>query len=218
MLKRRIASVAVGAGAIIAIAIPSAFGATLTYKITAGTAAKGSVTYSGKTAKGTASNPAIKFTDTTKNLPLGCNSGTASGSVKLGKAVAAAKAGTITKTTWSGCVGPNQLALTPKQSGTWYLNGAAKTATGKTKVFVSNVVANVSDSTGLCKFTVYGSADGVYNNATKSLAMAPRAGSGHQLKVKNASCLGLIANGDHVSFQGTYHITTPKGALKIVNS
>jgi hypothetical protein len=214
MFRRRVAQVAVAAGAIMAIAIPSAFGAALHYKITAGTTASGSVAYSGKTSK------AIVFTDKTSKTTLGCKAGTAAGVIKLGKSVAAAKAGTITKTTWTNCTGPGSIQLFPKQVGKWYLNGRGKTAKGNTPVFVNNVVANVADSSGsLCKFTVKGAADGVYHNATKTLTLAPVGGSGHVLKTYNVSgCFGLLNSGDVVTFKTTYKINTPKGALKILNS
>jgi len=213
MFTRRVAKVTVAAGAIMAIAIPSAFGATLSYKITAGGSLAGPVSYTGKTTK------AIVFTDTTSQQQLGCAGGTAAGSMKLGKAVAAAKAGTITKTTWKTCTGPGGIALNPKQVGTWYLNGRGKTVKGNTPVFVNGVKANVTNPQGLCSFTVTGAADGVYHNATQTLTLAPASKSGHKLTTSNVTgCLSLINNGDVVTFKTTYKITTSKGALKIVNS
>ncbi|HET6877656.1 MAG TPA: hypothetical protein VFH38_09020 [Jatrophihabitans sp.] len=214
MFTRKIATVAAAAGAAAIVAAPAAFAAGLTYNISAGTHHSGTAAYVGKTAKGTT----IKFSDTTSGLDLGCAGGTASGAVTLGRKVSASKAGTITKTTWKNCSGPGGLVLVPAQVGTWYLNGRGKTVNGNTPVYVSNVKANVaaSPTPSLCKFTVTGAADGVYHNGTHKLSLAPAKKSGHQLKVSNVTgCLGTINNGDIVTFQATYVISSTSGAIKI---
>lgn len=214
MFTRKIATVAAAAGAAAIVAAPAAFAAGLTYNIAAGTHHSGTAAYVGKTVKGTT----IKFRDVTTKLDMGCAGGTASGALKLGRRVAAAKAGTITKTTWRNCTGPGGLTLVPTQVGTWYLNGRGKTVKGNTPVYVSNVKAKVaaSPTASLCNFVVTGAADGAYHNATHRLSLAPARKSGHQLKVSNVhGCLGTINNGDTVTFKAVYAIASKAGKIKI---
>jgi hypothetical protein len=213
MMSRK-AAVVVAAGAAAAIAIPSAFAAAApTYKITAGSHKTGSTTYTSKT---TGASPQIHFTDNTSNQKLTCKNGTASGSVKLGAKVAAAKAGTIGKTSFVGCTGPQNLSLTVKQVGTWSLNGSGKVASGKAPVYIGNVKANVSGGNGLCKFTVTGAVNATYSNSAGTLAVKSTAA--HKLTISSANCLGIVNKGDVVSYTGTYKITAKDGKLAINNS
>lgn len=218
MINRRFAKsamVGVAASAAAITLAATAFAAVPTYKITAGTKTSGTINYLGK-ATGTSAKPAIQFNDATSGAQTRCVSATASGVMKLGAHISGTKAATITKTTWTKCTGPLGITLTPKQVGTWYLNGAARPVNGVTKVFISNVVANVTTSLPGCQFTVKGSADGTYTNSTGKLTLAPRAGTGHVLKASNAgSCAGQINNGDKLVFKGSYTITTAAGRIKI---
>ena len=201
MIRRKAAFVGIAAGAIALIAIPSALAAGTTYTIKAGTQKSGTVNYTATTDK-------IAFTDKTSGLALGCKSGTAAGAVTLGKKVAGNKVGTITKTTWKSCSGPNNIVLLPKQHGTWNLNATGATASGVTKAFVSNVNAVVKQkgAASLCTFTVTGASDGKYSNSTHKLTLSP---GSHKLKVSHVvgGCYGLISNGDTVTFKATYAFT-----------
>ncbi|HEY2298060.1 MAG TPA: hypothetical protein VGH43_10055 [Jatrophihabitans sp.] len=218
MINRRIAKTAMVGIAASAAAIglaATAFAAAPNYKITAGTKTSGTIAYTGK-ATGTSAKPAIQFNDASNGTQTRCVSATASGVMKLGAHVSGTRAATITKTTWTTCTGPLGLKLTPKQVGTWYLNGAARPVNGVTKVFISNVIANVTTSLSGCKFTVKGAADGTYTNSTGKLTLAPRTGSGHVLKASNVgNCVNQINNGDKLVFKGTYTVTTTAGKIKI---
>jgi hypothetical protein len=206
MIRRKAALVGIAAGAIAVLTIPSALAATPTYHITAGSKTSGTQSYTGTTKK-------ITFIDKNSGLHLGCKSGTAAGKVKLGKKVAAAKAGTIAKTTWKTCTGPLNTQLAPSQKGTWYINGNGKTKSGVTPVYVSHVKAVVKQkgAASNCTFTVSGSADGKYTNSTHKLALSPGV---HKLKVSHVigGCYTLINNGDRVTFKATYTLT---GKIKI---
>lgn len=216
MFRTRLTTVVIATGTIAVLAAPAALAAApVTYKVTAGRTVKGSVAYKGTTAKGTQAKPTVTFTDTRSSTTVGCTSGTASGTIKLGRRVAAAKMGTVTKTAYTSCTAVGGLVtLTQTQVGTWYLNGSGKTANGVTKVFISNVKAKISSTA--CSLTLTGSADATYTNSTGKLAVKPRAGSGHKLKASNVSgCSGLITNGDVIAFVGTFRVSTPKGKLSI---
>jgi hypothetical protein len=209
MIRRKAVIVGLAAGAAALIAIPAAFAAAgTTYTIKAGSKTSGSEAYKAKTDK-------IIFTDTTTKTPLQCSAGTASGDLSLGKKVAASKAATITKTTWTDCAGPGGLTLVPVQKGTWKLNASGKTSSGVTKVFVSNVTANVhaKGSPNLCKFTVTGSADGTFTNSSNNLTLKP---GSHKLKTsKVTGCLGQINNGDTVTFKATYKLAATDGTVSV---
>ena len=214
---RKTVMVGIAAGAAVGLVATAANAAVPTYKITAGSKTSGTTTYKGNAA-GTSSKPAIHFTDTTSGIATTCASGQANGTMKLGAHVSGTAAGNITTTKFNNCTGPGGLTLSTTQPPTskWTINGVARPVKGVTKVFIGNVTANVSTNIG-CKFTVKGSTDGTYNNTTGKLSVAPRSGSGHVLKASNAnaSCLGLVSNGDTLVFKGAYAVTTPTGKLKI---
>lgn len=214
---RKTVMVGIAAGAAVGLVATAANAAVPTYKITAGSKTTGTTNYSGK-ATGTSSKPAIHFTDTTSGIATTCVSGTANGTMKLGAHVSGTAAGNITATKFITCKGPGGLTLNTTQPSTskWTINGVARPVNGVTKVFIGNVTANVSTNIG-CKFTVKGATDATYSNSTGKLSVAPRAGSGHVLKASNAnaSCLGLVSNGDTLVFKGAYTVSTPTGKLGI---
>jgi hypothetical protein len=216
MIKFTKAAVLGGAAAAIAVVTAaSAFAAAPTFHITAGSKSSGTIAYTGKTG-GSASKPGITFNDKTSGLSTTCNSGTASGSMKLGAKVSGTKAGSITKTTWTTCKAPGNVTLTPKQAGTWSLNGLARPSNGVTKVSISSVLAHVGTSIPGCKFDVTGIATGTYTNSTGKLAVNSATTGTRKLVAKNVgSCLGLVKNGDILQFKATYTVTTASGKIKI---
>lgn len=201
----------------IGILAAAAFAAVPSYHISAGTQKSGTIAYTAA-ANGTSSKPAVLFTDTTKKTQLTCQSASAAGVMNLGKR-SGTKAATITSTTWSICSGLG-LKLVPHQvkGSVWYINGDAPTQNGITKVHISNIKAHISSKVG-CSLDVTGNADGTYNNSTGKLSMAPRAGSGHVLKLSNVSsgCFSLLSNGDKATFKAVYVVKTAKGKVKITN-
>lgn len=216
MIRSKFAAAIIATGAIVALAAPSAYAAShVTYKVTAGKKKAGSATFAAKTARGTTAKPAITFTDDRSNTAVGCTSGKASGTVKLGAKVKAARLGTISKTSYANCTAlGGAITLTQTQVGTWHLRGSGKTVNGVTKVYINRVKTLVKSPA--CSFTLAGSADGTYTNAKHRLVLQPRANSGHALVVsKVVGCAGVIANKDTVSFVGTFKVSTSKGRLKI---
>ena len=126
----------------------------------------------------------------------------------------------ITGTTWTNCTGPFGMVLVPNQpSGSvWALNGVSY-ASGVTTGYLNNITVNVtSNPVGTCAFTVTGSVDGTYNNSTHILKVSTTAGTGHVLTISGVSgCFGLMANGDAASFNASYNVATPLGALSVTS-
>lgn len=215
---RKTVMLGVAAGAAVGLVATAAYAAAPTFKITAGSKTSGSTSYLGK-ATGSASKPAIHFNDISTHINTTCVSSTASGTIKLGSSVPGAGAGTITKTTWVTCKGPQSTTLKTVQpkGSVWKLNAVARPVNGVTKVSITGVLANVTISPNNCTFTVTGSTDGTYSNSTHKLTIKPVAGTGHKLKASNAHglCIGAVNNGDILQFTGAYTVSTPTGALKI---
>jgi hypothetical protein len=71
---------------------------------------------------------------------------------------------------------------------------------------------NTSVSTTGCSFNVTGSAPGFYTNSTHTLTLTPKLPitplNKAQLTVSGVSgCSGLVNNGDHPAFNGSYKIS-----------
>ena len=214
MIKHQLVKVGVAATAIAAAGVliaPSAVAAAPHYRIHAGSHASGTANYSGKTL----GKPGIHFTDGA--VKMTCASGTAGGVQKLGNNLAAAKFGSITKSTWKTCKGPAHLTLIVVQKQTWFLNGSGKTsATGVTPGFINNVKAYVHAPTASqCNFLVTGAVNDNYANKTHHLNVKS-AGKAHRLTISKVhGCFGLIHNNDHPTFRASYLISSPRGAINI---
>jgi hypothetical protein len=212
MSSRIARSLGLGAGlAAVALLCAAQANAAGTWTVKAGSAASGStVAITGRTA---GTSPQIHFNDVTANLPLTCASGTAPGSVKVGKGLGGSAIGHITgsKTTWKTCAGPAGLKFVVTGSNTWNLN-ASSFASGVTTGSISNVKARVVDS-GVCAFTVTGKVAARYSNKTHNLTIP---GTSASLTISNvsstANCLGLIKNNDKASFKGTYALKANSAA------
>lgn len=203
----------------VGILAAAAFAAVPSYHISAGTQKSGKINYTAA-ATGTKAKPAVLFTDTTRKRQLTCRSASAAGVMKLGK-VSGTQAASITGTKWSKCSGLG-LTLIPHQpkGSIWYINGDAPTVNGVTKVHISNIHAHITSGTVGCTLDVKGNADGTYNNKTGKLTMAPRAGSGHVLKLSNvsANCFGLLHDRDKAAFRAVYVVTAAnKSKFTITN-
>ena len=202
MIKHQLVKIGVTATAIAAAGVliaPSAVAAAPHYRIHAGSHASGTANYVGKTNKITFKDGAVTMT---------CGGGTASGVQKLGNNVAAAKFGSIKKTTWKNCTGPAGIKLIPVQKQTWFLNGSGKTsATGVTPGFINAVKAYVHARTASqCNFLVTGAVNDNYANKTHHLNVKS-AGKAHRLTITRVhGCFGLIHNNDHPTFTASYAI------------
>lgn len=208
--KLKTLAVAGAAAGALVIGIMPANALATTFTVKAGSAANGTtVKFTGAT---TGATPQITFVDKTSGQVLHCDSGTAPGKATVGKKQAGSGIGKITgsATTWKNCVGPAGITLKVTGVGTWKLN-AVSYASGVTKGTITGANANVKTPDGTtCKFTVMGSVPVTYTNSTRILAVQDTAAN---LVTSNVTgCFGLINNGDHASFKGSYKVTVSPAA------
>ncbi|WP_031518286.1 hypothetical protein [Streptomyces sp. NRRL F-5123] len=172
------------------------------------------VTISGSNTDGSftalASKPTLK--DNKTGVVLNCSSASAAGIANNGTH-AGTQAATLTSLTWTSCnISGIGFGVTSNASVTspWSLNATDVTdSTGKTLGNITGVHATLS---GACNATVTGTVTGYYTNGTHTLSI--NAGT---LTVSGVSglCLGLINNGDSVTYTANY-VTTP--ALQVTAS
>ncbi|MFI6638222.1 hypothetical protein [Streptomyces sp. NPDC050504] len=152
-------------------------------------------------------------------IPLTCPIATAGGSMFSATGnpaivgnIAPVKFGSATQPCDSplGSVTPVTDTSTP-----WKLK-AVNYASGKTTGRIDGIKASLTVLT--CSFTVTGAVDGTYTNSTGKLALAPVAGSGNQLTVSGASaaCAGIVANGDHPTFTGSFLAKAPGNVIPTI--
>ncbi|MFJ2757563.1 hypothetical protein ACIO3S_18315 [Nocardioides sp. NPDC087217] len=151
-----------------------------------------------------------------------CTSAGASGSIHSGtgkSGLAPDHLATISSTTWSGCTEQFGTPLTVTHSGAWKLetNDTSVTAAATDQVdgWISGISARVTDSTGLCDFTVTGSADGHFDEATQRLVVDETGDGSLSVTAVVSDCLGSISVGDPASFNGTYNVSVPNGAVNV---
>ena len=167
-----------------------------------------SATITGANADGhvnsTATGPTL--TDNNTGAKLTCTSATAPGTVSNGTYSATPpfiKVGTINSATWTTCK-LNSISFTVAGSGfPWDLGVTGATVSGVTPGALHGVHAQLS---GPCVATVAGDATGHYTNSTHTLTV-----DGGTLTLSGVSglCLGLINNGDTVTYNANYVITDP---------
>ena len=205
-------TVAAGASAVALSAAPAI--AAPTYTVKAGTQTTGTTAY---TAATTGASPQVAFSDTTSGLNVSCTSSTAKGAIKLGKSLAGAGLGSITSSTWTGCLGPLNLAMTVTQTATWNVNATGTTTTtGVTAGTISGIAATVTANQGGCSFNVAGTVKSALTTTPtkQTLAVKPTA----TLAISNVvGCFGQINNGDKASIKATYKITAAAGKIAISN-
>jgi hypothetical protein len=196
------------AGAVVGLAAAPAMAATtLTVKVTNG----GSYT---------ATSSKTVFTD--KTLSVTCTTvGSTPASKGTGKvptatttATSPVKIGTVATLAFHNCTNPLTGSVTTTPTALPYsLKIDSKTnSTGQTDGIITGVNVNVK-TTG-CSFTVKGSSPGFYTNSTHKLALTTTSKlpikplNSAQLTVSNVSgCAGLVSNGDHPTFVGTYTVS-----------
>jgi hypothetical protein len=205
-----------GSGLLVVAAAAAAFGlsvapamaaTTLTAKVTTG----GTITATAKKtvlSNGTGKNK-VSVTCVTKGKKA---ASVAVGSVKTGtyKGPSPLKVGTTTKLSFSNCTGPLGAVKTKPESFPYFIKVDSKTSSkGITDGIIGPV--KVAVSTSECKFTVTGTAPGYFDNANHTLVVTNKlpvkALSKAELTVSDVSgCLGVISNGDHPTYVGTYSI------------
>lgn len=151
----------------------------------------------------TASGPTLTDTDT--GVTLTCNSATASGTAQNGTYTAGAPTSiavaSLKQLAWKTCDIAG-LSFGVKANATpWSLNATGATSSGVTPGSISGVNATLS---GLCTATVTGIVTGHYTNSSHTLTI----NSGN-LTVSGVGglCLGLINNGDSVTYNANYVVT-----------
>jgi hypothetical protein len=177
-------------------------------------AAPTGVTVSGSSSTGavtaTASTPTL--TDTTTGTKLTCTSSSATATINNGTTTGTPriKVGTINTVTWNTCK-LNSITFSVAASATpWNVNITGVTdGSGNSAGSLTGVVAKLS---GLCTATVSGTATGHYANGGHALVI-----DGGTLTVSGVGglCLGLINNGDSVTYTANY-VVSP--ALTVVSS
>jgi hypothetical protein len=200
-------AVATVAAAVGLSAAPAMASTTLTAKVANG----GSITATAKstvltnTHKGTTA----KVTCSTKGKT---HASVATGTVASGtdKGASPLKVGTDSKLNFKNCTGPLGLVTTTPTGFKYSIKVDSKTSSkGITDGIIGPVKVKVS-MTG-CSFTVTGTAPGYFDNAnhtlvvTNKLPVKPLAKA--QLTIAGVSgCAGLVGNGDHPTYVGTYSI------------
>jgi len=187
------AALAIGFGASVALA------ATLTVKVTSG----GSFTSS-------SSNTVL----TDGAIQLKCTGSKAGGSVPTKTftgATTPVKVGSNSSLSFSGCTSITGNVTVKVNKLPYSIKVDSKTNTkGQTDGMITGV--NTSVSTTGCSFNVTGSAPGFYTNSTHTLTLTPKLPitplNKAQLTVSNVNgCSGLVNNGDHPKFTGSYKIS-----------
>jgi hypothetical protein len=183
-------------------AAPAMASTTLTATVTGG----GTITASAKSTVLT-DGPA-KVTCSTSGKT---DASVATGSVKSGtyKGASPLKIGSTSKLSFNNCTGPlgtvtNKVVTTP----TIQVDSATNSK-GETDGIMAGVKVDVS-MTG-CSFVVTGSAPGYFDNSNHTLVMATKlpvkALNSAKLTVSGVSgCAGIVVNGQHPTFTGTYSI------------
>jgi hypothetical protein len=209
MLKTTIGAAVAGATAVAAVSAPAvAAGPYVIRTGTNATAAKvnitgGTITDARITAK------KIDFVTST-GLRLGCGGGTAAGWIKRGRDADGVGVGSITRSSWSNCIGPAGLKMRVRQLQAWRLNFVG--APGRTtRSYLDTIKARVVDSStggNQCSAIVTGTVSGQFNSPSQVLqinggplrAKAP-------LRFSNVNgCFGAIKNGQTARFYAKYKI------------
>ncbi|NRQ48739.1 hypothetical protein [Aeromicrobium stalagmiti] len=161
----------------------------------------------------TATAGALSFAVPT--LTMGCSSANvpASPASTVASGAGITDIAAINKINFVGCTGPGG-ALTVTTVGSWKLHGTSAATAGATDVIsghVENITANVSNA--VCRFTVTGSANGTFNEATQKLTVSETGFTGN-LKVTSASgCLGQVTTGQNANFSGVFTVASADGAI-----
>ncbi|HEX6355223.1 hypothetical protein [Actinophytocola sp.] len=141
-------------------------------------------------------------------IQLSCASSTADGTAQSGTGLSNPLA-TIPETpgiVFNECSGPFGLTFEVTQVGDWSLNGGSyDAATGVTTGTIDGIEAGIVGPG--CEATVTGSVNVTYTNGTATLAVLPDFTLEVTFVDPANNCLGLINEGEHANFAGSYSIT-----------
>jgi hypothetical protein len=189
---RKIPALAAAGAALALLAVPSLASATTT---------------AGDVYSATSSNVVFVVNGQT----MTCSAADLGGTVQSGTAPAA----TIesARSTWGGCLYSGQDVDVTFTNSTWDLDATSGYTSGVDTAVagtVTNVGAHLSTLGGLCTFTVSGSAQGTFNESTQVLQVNETAAhAGLTVSGTSFGCFGLISNGQHASFSGTFAVSAP---------
>jgi hypothetical protein len=104
------------------------------------------------------------------------------------------------------CSGPFGLTFEVTQVGDWALNAASyDSATGTTTGTIDGIEADIVGPG--CEATVNGSVNATYTNSSAALEVLPDFTLEVTFVDPSNNCLGLINEGEHANFAGTYTIS-----------
>lgn len=147
------------------------------------------------------------------NAVLRCTDSDASGTLKSGPGLDGAGIGSIANLTFTNCsVAGIVFNVDTSGSLPWALNVSGVDPDNSDRVLgsITGIVAEISDPNGLCTATFAGPAGptdeaevtGYYDNSTSQLVIEDG-----DLTAHNANCIGIINDGDHAAFTGTYDVS-----------
>ncbi|HEV8561131.1 MAG TPA: hypothetical protein VGR06_32805 [Actinophytocola sp.] len=160
----------------------------------------------GGAANGTAGTTLLTIQES--GIELTCQSSTVTGAIlETGATGSPAQLVTLPagSVAFQDCSGPFGLVFDVEHVGDWHLNGVTfDPATGVTTGTLTDITANI---TGFgCSASVAGTVGGTYTNGTGQLAIDPAATLLVTRVDPSDNCFGLINEGEHGSFDGTYTI------------
>lgn len=201
--RNRLTRRALFTGAATAVAIGASAGVALAVAITFTITPGGGITATAGTTT---------LTDTATGSVLTCTSSTSTGTLKSGSGVSGTNIGSITKLSFSNCMGPLGLTFTVTNSAfPWTLSGTSYNAgTGTTTGFINGIKSKLSGpscsaNVGGATATSKGKVKITYKNSTGKLSVLAAGGNLHVWKV--SGCAGLINSGDATQFVGVYTVT-----------
>jgi hypothetical protein len=189
-------------GGATALAVGATAGVALAVAITFSISPGGAITAkAGKTT----------LTDTGTGSQLTCASSSSTGTLKKGHGISGTNLGSISKLSFSSCVGPLGLTFNVTNSHfPWTLSGTSFKS-GVTTGFISGIHSVLSGPS--CKATVDGTGASAnngkvkvtYTNSTHKLKVLTSGGNLHVYNVQG--CAGLIVSKDATTFSGTYTVS-----------
>lgn len=106
---------------------------------------------------------------------------------------------------FNDCSGPFGLTFEVDQVGDWYLNGGSYDGIDVTTGTIDNINADIVGPG--CNATASGSVNATFTNSTDVLEVLPDFTLEISYVDPSNNCLGLINEGEHANFSGTYQIT-----------
>ncbi len=140
-------------------------------------------------------------------IQLSCASSTADGTAQSGTGLSNPLA-SIPETpgiVFNDCSGPFGLTFEVTQVGDWSLNGAAYDGSDVTTGSIDGIEADIVGPG--CNATVTGSVPVTFTNSTDVLSVQPEFTLVVTFVDPGNNCLGLINEGEHANFSGSYQIT-----------